>query len=101
RRPATLMAPVTDAPMGGGAIAAAEYSIGATPAPAGSGTPMSGAFGSTTVQASAELGTAKVLSGSMTLWLRGRDAAGNWGAATTLTVPTVGSSTVSADAKAA
>ena len=32
-----------------------------------------------------------VLTGSMTLWLRGRDAAGNWGAATALTVPTSGS----------
>jgi hypothetical protein len=100
-RPASLMATFTDAQMGGGAIAAAEYSIGVTPAPAGSGTPMSGAFGSTTVQASAGLETGSVLSGSMTLWLRGRDSAGNWGAATALTVPTAGSTTVSVDDVAA
>jgi hypothetical protein len=35
--------------------------------------------------------------GSMTVWLRGRDAAGNWGAATMLTVPTAGSPTVAVD----
>jgi hypothetical protein len=87
--------------MGGGVIAAAEYSIGATAAPAGSGTPMSGAFGSTIVQASAPLSTATVLTGSMTLWLRGRDGAGNWGAATKLVVPTTGSTTVSVDDVAA
>ena len=100
-RPATLVATFSDAPMGAGTIAAAEYSMGATPAPAGSGTPMSGAFGSTTVQASAGLATANVLTGSMKLWLRGRDSAGNWGAATSLTVPTTGSTTVSVDDVAA
>ena len=56
---------------------------------------MTGAFGSTTVQASAGLATASVLTGSMKIWLRGRDSAGNWGAATTITVPTTGSTTVS------
>jgi hypothetical protein len=100
-RKATLMATFTDAQMGGGAVAAAEYTIGGSPAPAGSGTPMSGAFGSTTVQASGELPTTSVLSGSMTLWMRGRDAAGNWGAATKITVPTTGSTTVSVDDVAA
>ena len=50
---------------------------------------MSGAFGSTIVQASAALATENVLdAAAMTLWLRGADAAGNWGAATALTVPT-------------
>jgi hypothetical protein len=100
-RPATLMATFTDAQMGGGVIAAAEYSMGATPAPAGSGIAMSGAFSSTTVQASAGLATGNVLSGSMTFWLRGRDSAGNWGAASKLTVPTTGSTTVSVDDVAA
>jgi hypothetical protein len=96
-RPATLMAAFTDAEMGGSAVAGAEYSIGAAPAPAGSGTAMSGAFGSTTVQASAALATDDVLTGSMTFWLRGRDGAGNWGTATALTVPASGSTTVSVD----
>jgi hypothetical protein len=90
-QPATLVATFTDAPMGGGAIAAAEYSIGAAPALAGSGTPMSGAFGSLTVQASAEFPTAAVPSKDIKVWLRGRDADGNWGAATTLAVPVAGS----------
>jgi hypothetical protein len=93
-KPATLGATFSDAEMGGGAVAAAEYSIGATPAPAGSGTAMSGAFGSATVPASAPLATGAVLTGDMTFWVRGRDAAGNWGAATALTVPASGSTTV-------
>jgi hypothetical protein len=96
-RAAALTASFTDAEMGGGAVAAAEYSIGATPKPAGSGIAMSGAFGSATVQASATLATGNVLTGTMTFWLRGRDAAGNWGAATALTVPTSGSTTISVD----
>jgi hypothetical protein len=96
-RAATLFATFSDAVTGGSTVAAAEYSIGATPAPAGSGTPMSGAFVGTTVSVSAPLATAEILTGSATLWLRGRDAAGNWGAATALTVPTVGSTTVGVD----
>jgi len=43
------------------------------------------------VQASAELPTAEVASKDMTVWLRGGDAAGNWGAATKLAVPVAGS----------
>ncbi|HET9325381.1 MAG TPA: FlgD immunoglobulin-like domain containing protein, partial [Candidatus Eisenbacteria bacterium] len=96
-RPATLMATFTDAEMGGGGVAAAEYSIGSTPASAGSGIPMSGAFGTPTVQASAALATDNVLSGTMTFWLRGRDAAGNWGAAVALPVPATGHSVVGVD----
>jgi len=58
---------------------------------------MSGAFGTSSVPASAALATTSVLTGNMTLWLRSRDAAGNWGAATALTVPTAGSATVAVD----
>ena len=90
----TLFATFSDAATGGGTVAAAEYSIGAAPAPAGTGTPLSGAFGSTSVQATAALATGNVLSGSLTLWVRGRDASGNWGAASALTVPTAGSTTL-------
>jgi len=93
-RPSSLFATFSDSAMGGGAVVAAEYSIGTAPAPAGSGTSMSGAFGATTVPASAALATGEVLDGHMTLWVRGRDASGNWGAATALTVPTAGSTTL-------
>jgi hypothetical protein len=96
-RPTTLFATFSDAAMGGGGVAAAEYSIGDVPAPAGSGTPMSGAFGSVTVPASADLATDDVLSGTMTLWVRGRDAAGNWGTASALSVPTSGSTVVAVE----
>jgi hypothetical protein len=92
--PATLMATLSDAEMGGNGVAAAEYSIGTHAAPAGGGTAMSGAFGGATVQASAALATDNVLTGSMTFWLRGRDTAGNWGTATALTVPSSGSTTL-------
>jgi hypothetical protein len=92
--PATLVATLSDAEVGGGTVAAAEYSIGNNPAPAGGGTPMSGTFGGATVQASAALATDGVLTGTMKFWLRGRDSAGNWGAATSLTVPTSGPATL-------
>jgi hypothetical protein len=92
---ATLFATFSDAESGGGAVAAAEYSIGVVPAPAGGGTPMSGAFGGPSVQAAAALATMNVGSGSMTLWVRARDGAGNWGVASAITVPTVSSGTAS------
>lgn len=92
--PATLMATMSDAEMGGGGVAAVEYSIGNNPVPAGSGAPMSGTFGGATVQASAPITTGGVLTGSMKFWLRGRDTAGNWGAAASLTVPTSGPATL-------
>jgi hypothetical protein len=100
-RASTLFATFTDAEMGGGAIVAAEYSTGAAPAPAGSGVAMTGPYGSPTVQASAPLETGDVLDGTRTYWVRGRDAAGNWSAATAVTVPTSGSTTVSGDEPAA
>jgi len=90
-QPATLTATFTDAETGGGTIAAAEYSAGPLPAPAGGGTAMTGAFGSMSVQASAALATNNLSTGNLQLWLRARDASGNWGAASTLTVPTTGS----------
>jgi hypothetical protein len=96
-QPATLSATFTDAEKGGSVVAAAEYSIGAEPAAAGSGTPMSGAFGTESVPASAALATAGVTAGSMKLWVRARDAAGNWGTASAITVPTTQTSTLSSD----
>jgi hypothetical protein len=95
--PATLTATLSDAESGGGGVAAAEYSIGTNPTSAGSGIPMSGSFGGATVQASAALATDGVVTGTMKLWLRGRDTAGNWGAAAAFTVPTSGPATLGVD----
>jgi len=95
--PATLFATLSDAETGGAAVSAAEYSLGAAPLPAGSGTAMVGTFGSASVQASAALATDNAPTGNLTLWVRGRDAAGNWGAATAITVPSVSRGTVAVD----
>jgi hypothetical protein len=97
-RPATLLATFSDAPMGGGGVSAVEYSVGNAPAPAGSGIPMSGAFGAPSVPVSAALMTDDVTTtGTRTFWLRGRDAAGNWGNASAITVAISGSTTVGVD----
>ena len=87
--PATLFATLSDAETGGGTVAAAEFSLGAAPAPAGSGAAMGGTFGGASVQASAAIPTNNVPTGTQTLWVRGRDIAGNWGPAFALTVPSV------------
>ncbi|MGH7725863.1 MAG: S8 family serine peptidase [Candidatus Eiseniibacteriota bacterium] len=95
--PNTLFARFSDAETGGGTVVAAEYSIGASPVPAGSGVPMSASFGTPTVQASAVLATAGLGNGSLTFWMRARDAAGNWGEAIALIVPTSLNGTVAAE----
>lgn len=78
----TLSATVTDSGTPLGTIAAAEYSIGAAAAAAGTGTAMSatdGAFNAATEGVSATVSVASYAAGtSITLWVRGRDAAGNW-----------------------
>jgi len=96
-REATLFATFSDAETGGGTVAGAEYSVGAAPAPAGGGTPMTGTFGLATVQAAASLATADVESGTRTFWVRARDSANRWGVASALSVPTSGSSTLGVD----
>lgn len=78
--PATIGARVTDQLTGGGTVAAAEWSYGATPGAAGLGGAMSGAFGTTTVDVSAVISTAQFFTGARKLWVRAKDAAGNWGA---------------------
>ena len=70
-----LSAQVSDASTGGANVTAAEYSID-TLSPAGSGVGMSATFGSPTVSVSATLSLAP---GSHTIYVRGQDAAGNWG----------------------
>ena len=84
--PGTLAAMVSDAETGGGAVAAAEYSIGAAPAAPGAGRGMSGTFGTVTVAVTVALNTSEFGSGPQVIWLRGRDAAGNWGPAARLDV---------------
>jgi hypothetical protein len=81
---ATLAATVSDSTSGASNIAAAEWSFGTNPAPAGGGTPMSGTFTSPKVPVSAALTTGTFAPGNGRLWVRGRDAAGNWGAASSL-----------------
>ena len=83
---ATLSASVSDLETGGGTVAAAEWSIGGAPAAAGSGTAMSGAFGTTQVAVSASVPTNALPNGANTMWVRGQDAAGNWGPATPLDI---------------
>lgn len=78
---ATLSATVSDAKSGGAAVVAAEWSYGDAPAVAGQGTAMSGSFGTPTVAVSAALTTSNFALGNRRLWVRGRDALGNWGAA--------------------
>jgi hypothetical protein len=84
--PANLGARITDTGSGGAGIAAAEWSMGDAPAAAGSGTPMSGSFGPSTVDVTVALDTQPFFPGPTKLWVRGRDTAGNWGPATALSV---------------
>jgi len=100
-RPASLYATMSDAETGAGLVAAAEYSIGAAPAPPGGGTPMSGTFGAISVEVSVALTGLGSGQGTRTLWMRGRDAAGNWGAAAGFTVIVNADGTVAVESSAA
>lgn len=84
--PMTLTATVSDLYTGNSDIAEAEWSMGETPAPAGSGTPMSGSFDAPVVDVSAVIDTGALTAGTETFWVRGRDAAGEWSNASSLTV---------------
>jgi subtilase family protein/flagellar hook capping protein FlgD len=78
---ATITATLTDVGHGGANVTAAEFSWGESPAPAGSGLPMSGSFAAATVGVSASVPAGEVPTGDRTFWVRGRDA-GLWGPAT-------------------
>lgn len=95
--PATLSARGTDVRTGGANIAAAEYSIGVSPAVAGSGTAMTSTFDSATVNLGAALNTSLIASGDRTIWVRAQDASGNWGAASAFAVRVNGTDLVSVD----
>ncbi len=83
---AVLSAQVSDIYTGNSNVAAAEYSVGAGPAPAGSGTAMSSGFGAPLVTVTAALDTGALPAGPITLWVRGRDAANQWGNANSFAV---------------
>src|SRR5439155_22284151 len=64
-----------------------EWSFGDIAAPPGSGHAMSGSpFGLTQVTVNAALATGGFSPGQHRIWVRGRDAAGNWGPAGWLNV---------------
>lgn len=94
QNPATLDASLSDLTTGGGTIAAAEWSMGASAAAAGSGQPMGGTFGATTVAVNATIPAMTLPTGTVKLWVRGQDAAGNWGPASSLDVTVNGTSLV-------
>ncbi len=83
-----LTATVSDATTGNSNVSAAEYSTGAAAAAPGAGTAMSGEFNSPTVNVSANvpIPASLVPPATLTIWVRGLDAAGNWGAAASTTL---------------
>ena len=83
---ATITATVSDVYTGNADVAAAEWSFGAAPAPAGTGTAMSGLFNAPLVGVSAVIAADSLPPGFVTLWVRGRDASNNWGNASSLEV---------------
>lgn len=85
-QPATVRAVLSDAATGAGTVAAAEWSFGDVAATAGFGHALASTFDSVTVHASGALNTGAVFTGQRKLWVRAKDAAGNWGPATALVV---------------
>jgi hypothetical protein len=83
---ALVTATISDVTSGNSNIAAAEWSRGASPADAGSGTAMGGDFSSPLVIVTATLDSNPLAKPTETLWIRGQDAVGNWGSASSLVV---------------
>ncbi|HKA24985.1 MAG TPA: S8 family serine peptidase [Candidatus Eisenbacteria bacterium] len=96
--PVTLTASASDVETGGANVVAAEWSMGNAPDPAGSGLPLGGSFGSQTAALSGSLDTTPFITGNGKLWVRAKDAAGNWGPAAELDVVVNGASNTSAEA---
>jgi hypothetical protein len=99
RSEAALTATLTDEGHGGSSVAAAEYSWGESPMPAGSGTPMSGSFDAATADVSGTVPPSTVPTGEQTVWVRGRDEGGSWGPASGRTVVVNGDATVAVGAE--
>lgn len=76
-----ITATVSDATKGGSSVLGAEYSID-TIAAAGAGTPLTAVDGNFDAVTEAVTATAALPSGQHTIYVRGQDAAGNWGQAT-------------------
>ena len=99
-----ITASASDVASGNSNITAAEYYViasGGTPPAAGSGSAIGGVFNAPTASLSATIATASLTNGSYAIGVRARDAAGNWGVATTapltITAPdTVGPTTSAA-----
>ncbi len=81
---ANLTATVSDVTTGGSNVAAAEYFVDSLGLP-GTGTAMTGTFGSPTVNVTTVAPVVGV--GFHTIYVRGLDAAGNWGAVTAFVPP--------------
>ncbi len=94
--PATLSASISDATTGASAVAAAEWSYGAAPMPAGTGTPLPLSGSGVTRPASGVIDTTPLATGARSLWVRGQDAAGNWGPAAEFVVQVNGPEIVGA-----
>ena len=92
-----VAATINDALSGGSNIQSAEWSAGPAPAAAGSGHAMSGTFTTTTVAVNATIPIGAFTPATIKLWVRGRDAAGNWGTASQLTVVVNGNASVAVE----
>ena len=102
REVATLYARVSDAADGGSGVTAAEWSHGASPAPAGHGIPMNGPYIPTSNEIEVTTGfrIGLLAQGDRRIWVRGRDAAGNWGPATSRVFAVNGDATVGVEEQA-
>ena len=90
-----LHARFSDAATGGSRITAGEWSVGATPAPGGTGVPMDGIFDDDDVEVTGRVRDHRVAAGVHTFWVRARDEHGNWGPASPRTFVINGDATVS------
>ncbi len=84
--PVTLSASVSEVATGGADVTAAEYFIDTVGAN-GTGTAMSGSFGTMTVSVNATISTgtlAGMADGNHTLYIHGQDSFGNWGSTNTI-----------------
>lgn len=93
----TLYARLSDLATGGSRVDGAEWSQGVQPRPAGQGMWMDGTFEDGDVEVSGLIRARIMPAGAITLWVRGRDEAGNWGPASPRTFDVHGNATVSAD----
>ncbi len=82
----SIAATLSDVLQGGSNVTAAEWSSGAIPAPAGAGHAMTGGFTTSSEAVTATIPVSGVNAGNTRLWVRGRDAAGNWGSARALDI---------------